>query len=711
MTALWVICGLMAGLFIFQARENRRLKRLIHSLSTRLDRQSTRLDRQSARLDRQSEALALLETRVARDVPPEEAEPEPAGPAPVETGAPETPQPAPPVPPPLAEPLRARLIPSWPTLAALLVLGLAAGFLVWFSLTLDRFPPALRLGAVLLAGLTSLTLGLLTWGKRPGPGLALESWGLGLMGLSLAGTVWFTGLLSPASARAALSALGAFAAILALKQNSARLSLLVPPAFLGLWATLGPDWSDLARTAAGAGSFYLALSLATGRSSLSARRTIPALALAFFNLALAGRLFAAPPGNLSPWTGLSLVWSLEGAALFFLGRPRFGALGLGLALLAAPFIPDRFAGAPVSQFLLASAVLGGAFFQAAARTAKTKPFLVALGLVSWLVGSLASVRGLAEAQAEPFFILNWLLIVWSVFSLGLWLAGRLAPGLLISRRPGSPSLLVLAHILPLIPALPLALGFVWSFLGLELNGMSGGMDPAAWAIWSLAQGLGLAQARRLTPVAAWSNTFLLILTLALSQAAAALVKTSPAFIQDMGRLAVLLVVLALCARPPRLALFQELHLCRAAGQVLSCLALWRGLALILDPADRPGFFGFLPLLNLTNLAQAAAFWLPVVFLRRLSAPDRPPALNFFQGLLLFIWLNVALARTVHHLAGVPYQFGALFGSTIFWAVCAGVWSGLGLWAWGRRPLDPRDSELRREPISGSGVVARGPQTP
>jgi hypothetical protein len=158
----------------------------------------------------------------------------------------------------------------------------------------------------------------------------------------------------------------------------------------------------------------------------------------------------------------------------------------------------------------------------------------------------------------------------------------------------------------------------------------------------------------------------------------------------MGRLTVLLAALALCVRPPRLSLFQELDLCRVQGLILSGLALWQGLSLALDPADRPGFFGFLPLLNLTNLAQAAAFWLPAAFLRRLTAPDRSPALNLLGGLLFFLWLNAVLARTVHHLAGVPYQFGGLWGSTIFWLACVGVWSGLGLLAWRlRSPRLPR----------------------
>jgi hypothetical protein len=249
--------------------------------------------------------------------------------------------------------------------------------------------------------------------------------------------------------------------------------------------------------------------------------------------------------------------------------------------------------------------------------------------------------------------------------------------------------LVLAQVLPLAPALILALSFLQPFLGVEFTGGGPGeLDPSAWLLWSLAQGLGLAQARRLTGLgpaglttAAWRNAVIFTLALTLSQAAANLVQTGPAFGQDMMRLAAVLGVLALCARPPRLVIFQELSLCRAAGLALAGLALWQALTLTLDPADRPGFFGFLPVLNLTDLAQAAAFWCPAAFLRRLTAPGRPPALDLLRRLLFFLWLNVVIARAVHHLTGLPYQFEAIFGSANFWFVLAVVWGGVGLGVW------------------------------
>ena len=706
MTALLALLScLLLGLLITQLYEYIQLKRLVLKLAARLEQHNELLARLAAGPERPAEAPAKLQAGCLEAANPEiiseaaafiEADRPEAELPEARKADQEAERPAPPL-----SPRPAAAVPAWrrfgaeefwPTFAALLVLASGAGFLVWFSLTLGRFPPALRLGSLFLAGLISLTLGLLCWKKRPKLGLAAEGCGLWFMGLALAGA---TRLILPlGQGQAALAALGLFGAVLALRQNSSRLTLLIPPAFFGLWAAMNPHWADLSPAAAGVGLFYLALTLAAQKSDLSARRPLPTLALASLNLALASHLLGSPFESFSTWTVLSLAWTLQSVFLFQGGHWRLGSLGLVLAALAAPLIPDLFSGAPVSQFFLAAAALGGALIHAASRPGRpySKDVLVMSGLGAWLSGSLASVWGAAMLYAEPSYILNWLLAAWSFFSLGLWLAGRAAPNLLQVRRPGSPPLLLLAQVLPLFPALALALGFLWPLLGADGNPSE--LNPAAWALWLLAQGLGLTQARRLIPVAAWSNAFLLTLALALSQTATALIEV-PALGQDLVRLAALLGVLALFVWPPRLALLQELSLCRTAGLILTSLALWRGLVLALDPANRPGFFGFLPVLNLTNLVQAAAFWLPLAFLRRLTASER--SLDFLQGILFFLWLNLVLARAVHHLAGVPYQLEALLDSTHFRVTCALVWGalGLGFWLAGRRrrpaPADPSEA--------------------
>jgi uncharacterized membrane protein len=54
---------------------------------------------------------------------------------------------------------------------------------------------------------------------------------------------------------------------------------------------------------------------------------------------------------------------------------------------------------------------------------------------------------------------------------------------------------------------------------------------------------------------------------------------------------------------------------------------------------------------------------------------RPPTIAL--ALLGFLWLNAVLLRTLHHWAGIPYELGAMLGSTlvesalsIFWAFIA-----------------------------------------
>jgi uncharacterized membrane protein len=287
------------------------------------------------------------------------------------------------------------------------------------------------------------------------------------------------------------------------------------------------------------------------------------------------------------------------------------------------------------------------------------------------------------AYAEPDFILNWLLVTWSFLGLGLRLTLKAAPALLTQERPGLP-VLVLIQATALCPALILALGYLGAFLRPGAAGPAGGLNLPAWLLMAAAQALGLAQARKYGPVTAWSNAWLLTLALGLGQLASALIHQAggAAFLKDLGRLAALLAVLALLTRPPRrLSILSEPGLFRAAGVALSALVMGRFLSLTLDPADRPGFFGFLPILNLTDLAQAAAFILPGLFLRR-RAPElaRGPAADFLWPALFFIWFNVALARSVHHLGGVPYQFEALLRSDLCQAVWAVAWAAAGLGA-------------------------------
>ena len=112
------------------------------------------------------------------------------------------------------------------------------------------------------------------------------------------------------------------------------------------------------------------------------------------------------------------------------------------------------------------------------------------------------------------------------------------------------------------------------------------------------------------------------------------------------------------------------------------LALWSVLANLTSSGD-PYPFPFVPLLNTLDLGQLlvllvlARFW---VYLRTMDSPpvaDVNVAAAGSMGILGFIWLNAALCRTLHHWAGVPFDFDSLMQSTlvqtslsIFWTVLA-----------------------------------------
>lgn len=99
-----------------------------------------------------------------------------------------------------------------------------------------------------------------------------------------------------------------------------------------------------------------------------------------------------------------------------------------------------------------------------------------------------------------------------------------------------------------------------------------------------------------------------------------------------------------------------------------------------DPAPLP----YIPLLNPLDLAQIGAFlgvvaWIVALrtagFGRRFAA--NTPLLAVLGGGAVFLWLNAALLRTLHHWAGVPLRFAALMDSmlvqaclSIFWTLIA-----------------------------------------
>lgn len=96
-----------------------------------------------------------------------------------------------------------------------------------------------------------------------------------------------------------------------------------------------------------------------------------------------------------------------------------------------------------------------------------------------------------------------------------------------------------------------------------------------------------------------------------------------------------------------------------------------------DPTPLP----FVPLLNPLDLAQSAgllaiAMW--YVSVRRLALPTAtllaPPSALAVAGGVSFIALNGMLLRTLHHCAGVPFDFSAMTRSVLVQAAFSLFWT-------------------------------------
>uniref|UniRef100_UPI0040575F81 DUF2339 domain-containing protein n=1 Tax=Candidatus Electronema sp. TaxID=2698783 RepID=UPI0040575F81 len=86
---------------------------------------------------------------------------------------------------------------------------------------------------------------------------------------------------------------------------------------------------------------------------------------------------------------------------------------------------------------------------------------------------------------------------------------------------------------------------------------------------------------------------------------------------------------------------------------------------------------YIPLLNPLELSQIAALLLLVWWLlRHRLLPE--PALAAFGAGTAFLWLNTALARAVHHLAGVPFNADAMLSSRLYQTALAILWALLSL---------------------------------
>ncbi|WP_407971973.1 DUF2339 domain-containing protein [Burkholderia pyrrocinia] len=126
------------------------------------------------------------------------------------------------------------------------------------------------------------------------------------------------------------------------------------------------------------------------------------------------------------------------------------------------------------------------------------------------------------------------------------------------------------------------------------------------------------------------------------------------------------------------AAFPRAYQVWGAAPLATLLWLWSIASATSDGDASPLFW--LPLLNPLDIAQFLVFVAFAAWLRRLKTLGiawHPRAVDYVAIATVFLWFNALMLRTLHHWAGVPYEFGAMAESTlvqasvsVYWTVCA-----------------------------------------
>ncbi|MCI5212147.1 MAG: DUF2339 domain-containing protein [Candidatus Electrothrix sp. ATG2] len=119
------------------------------------------------------------------------------------------------------------------------------------------------------------------------------------------------------------------------------------------------------------------------------------------------------------------------------------------------------------------------------------------------------------------------------------------------------------------------------------------------------------------------------------------------------------------------------------GSALIAFFLW--LWFIIGSLSNPGDAAplpFIPLLNPLELSQIIVFLILLrwLFLRRDYVGSRVPlqVLTTLAGATAFLWLNAALARSVHHFAVVSFDLDSMLDSRLYQAALSILWGMLSL---------------------------------
>ena len=517
-----------------------------------------------------------------------------------------------------------------------------------------------------------------------------------------------------------------------------------PLAALALQTPLVADFAyGLAWSAAGAGLLYLLLAAALQRTG---QPNVRPLAQVFAPLGIILLTLAVPLAFANDTT--TYLWAIEGTALVWLGlrqRQRFHqyfgpllqmAAGVALLLYAAdtifdtgeppPILNSYYAGALVVAL---SGLVSGWFFLASQGRPETAPdpihrwlhwLLTGYGLLWWYVGGLLETVIITQLY-DPQYLLAGML---SFVALSC-LVGELIGGRLAWRGIRLPWL-----------ALWLPIGLIY------LAGLFVGDPPFAYGGWyafPLALVVHFWVLRRWDAVG-WQRLYHalgfwligLIGTTEIGMRVVYFVNAVELTEEATYRAALwplwfVLLMAGVNWGGQRITWPVARHFRLYIGPILTLLALiLAGWSLNVNArfSGATDSLPYLPVLNPLGLANLVVLGLLLLWLQHLKRLEFPLRLVKNARLsvifLIFVWLNVEMARTVHHWQAVPFRLAALFDSPLLQAAYAIVWGVLALvlmfgatrrgvrWVWmlGGALLALTVLKLLFVDLAGTGTVAR-----
>ncbi len=463
----------------------------------------------------------------------------------------------------------------------------------------------------------------------------------------------------------------------------------LPLAFFGLQQGLVRDFTyGMAYSALGAAAFYILLAKVLWQKRADGLRL---LTEAYLSLGVVFGSLAIPLALEGRWT--AALWSLEGFALIWVGvrqsrclARNFGLLlqlGAGVAFLSnaykidpqLPVVNSIFLGCGIISLAALSAAR---YLEIHAERLRPweQPFYIPIfiwGLLWWLGGGMNEIDEFLRRKDEIHAYL--LFFALSTLAMGLlarklnWRAMRWPP-------------------LILFPAMVLT---AWEChlrhsIGHPFTRWGALSWTAAFAVWYyLMSCLERFWWKRLVEPLHQATLWLLVLILTWEAAWAVdwIIKDAKVWAFIVWSLVPGIVVLGLikwgrAVRWPLRAYLQWYVGLGAAGLVLF-MATRSLLSTFIAGEPRP--LPYLPVLNPLEMGQVFTFLVMGAWIQHVRKTSPPwisalplRLLVYALVVLIFIWLNAAVARGVHFWGDTPFTWPAIFSSILFQAVISIVWS-------------------------------------